>query len=1534
MFRIDDPVYQSQFLEQVQNHDAFVAGPYLDAHDHFASGKTTRELVEEGVLPRYFLRYGFHHDRPLYNHQEKSLLEALKGNNLVVSTGTGSGKTESFLMPILAHLAKEKEEGTLGSGVRALLIYPMNALANDQVERLRELLADTPEVTFGCYTGQTKQRQSQALAEYTKLNGARPRKNELISRDEMKENPPHILITNYAMLEYLMVRPGDNVFFMDDTWRFIVLDEAHVYRGSTGIEVSMLLRRLKATLQGCPLQYFLTSATLGDESEDEKVADFAANLCASSFSSAHVIRAVRVQMPLPRDPLDVPFSVYQAVFDQMEADEHIEAIGRKLLTEYPQWRLLEQAPLFDMIHRDRRYWQMRQLLKTPIAVSRMSELSGLTDAEIEVFVAVASACEYNGIRLLDARYHTFLRATDSVFITLSPSNRLFLNRHKEYADPRDGLTYKVFEINTCSSCHCIYLVGRINDQTGCLEQNAATEVNTVFYLGKQVSETDEDTENEESKIIPGTICARCGYFRKEKVKGAKHCEHGEEYEIPVVQLQTKARSQRLTKCVACEAVNSYGILRPFFTGQEAVTSVIATSLFNALPSTKSILTHTVIDDDPFGFGFGDAQDTIQIHQERLAKQFLCFSDSRQAAAYFASYLDTSYRKLLYRRCIVEQFSHMQHDEQLSAFCDNLSVLFDKQRILEETGYHAEKESWKAVLAEMKDASSDASLGNMGLFCIGLKPDSFSANPKLNMTSYEVTALFNTLISSLLLDLAVTIPCAMTDEDREFYAYGATACRYVELGGNAQRNLKSFIPQSATRSNKRLDYLVRMLERKKLSFESQAVRSMLHNLWNLMIANKILIFQEDGYQLDHNALYVLRPTQWYRCDKCHRMTPYNIAGTCITYRCNGTLHPVDPETELSNNHYFRLYHNLELRALRVKEHTAQLDRNRAYQYQQDFRDKKLDVLSCSTTFEMGVDVGSLETVFMRNMPPLPSNYAQRAGRAGRSKNSAAFALTFCNRSNHDFAYFNRPEDMISGKIHAPHFNVINEKIAIRHLYASALAFFWRTYPYLFSTVEEMYKQEDATYSKQGFALLKEYLLSHPKPLQQYLAECLPTELYDQFDCENFGWVNSLMSNENDAEGVLTRAIDEYVYEVNALEKARREAFEKHYSTSMLEQRLRTYRNEDILSFLSRKNVMPQYGFPVDTVSLTVSHRSNGEQYGVELQRDLALAISEYAPGSQVVANGQLFTGRYIKKIPQIGWKMYDYLICDHCKTLNIDPHTGNEANTRLTQCRMCANELDIQQLKTFIVPAFGFEIDPNQIKKPGMIRPTKTYRTDVSYVGYRNSIQMKRSKIGDVAVLSVFAAKDEMAVLNKSDFHVCTTCGYAEVGQGFMKVVQNEHRTAGGFPCVSKYLHRYSLGYRFETDVFQLLFPDIPLDPADEAKCYSVLYALLRGIVYTLDLEETDIAGCMQYTNEAHVQNAILIFYDTTPGGAGHVRRLEDARLLQRSIENALSLMKQCVCGGTDGHASCYGCLRSYRNQKQHDILERAMAIEYLQRIIH
>ncbi|MER5823891.1 DEAD/DEAH box helicase, partial [Streptomyces mirabilis] len=307
-----EPSLAEALAHAIDTSPLLTKGPLLEATPAYAPGATLNELVAEGVLDPAFRQLtgpALPADRPLYRHQEQALRKAVAGHNLVVATGTGSGKTESFLLPVLNALAAEHARGTLGPGVRALLLYPMNALANDQMKRLRRLLADTPHITFGRYTGDTKDDPQRAADTFEQLNPGEPRlPNELLSRREMRATPPHILLTNYAMLEYLLLRPQDMDLFEGEqagSWRFVVVDEAHVYDGARGAELAMLLRRLKDRVgQGREIQAIATSATVGAEENPAAVTAFAQALFdvpfrwdASDPAAQDLVTATRVAAP-------------------------------------------------------------------------------------------------------------------------------------------------------------------------------------------------------------------------------------------------------------------------------------------------------------------------------------------------------------------------------------------------------------------------------------------------------------------------------------------------------------------------------------------------------------------------------------------------------------------------------------------------------------------------------------------------------------------------------------------------------------------------------------------------------------------------------------------------------------------------------------------------------------------------------------------------------------------------------------------------------------------------------------------------------------------------------------------------------------------------------------------------------------------------------------------------------------------------------------------------------------------------------------
>ncbi|RMF35279.1 MAG: DEAD/DEAH box helicase, partial [Chloroflexi bacterium] len=291
-----DEALRRQFVQALESPGFLVRGPILEASPPFQRGRSIAQLIAEGILHPAFHRLcseALPLERPLYLHQDRAVEKVVaQRRNVVVATGTGSGKTEAFLIPIFDHLLRQRERGELRRpGVRALLLYPMNALANDQLKRLRRMLAAFPEITFGRYTGETPEEQSRAEALFREQFPEEPLlPNERISREQMWESPPHILITNYAMLEYLLLRPKDSEFFDGETgrfWRFIVLDEAHTYSGARGIEIAMLLRRLKdRVVRSEPgrLCCIATSATLGRGRRDfPAVARFASALFGEPF---------------------------------------------------------------------------------------------------------------------------------------------------------------------------------------------------------------------------------------------------------------------------------------------------------------------------------------------------------------------------------------------------------------------------------------------------------------------------------------------------------------------------------------------------------------------------------------------------------------------------------------------------------------------------------------------------------------------------------------------------------------------------------------------------------------------------------------------------------------------------------------------------------------------------------------------------------------------------------------------------------------------------------------------------------------------------------------------------------------------------------------------------------------------------------------------------------------------------------------------------------------------------------------------------
>lgn len=1554
IFKIADADYEKKFIKCLEKKNNFAKGPYIELSGSFAKGKSLNELIAEKVLDKNMSKVSTDRNRKLYLHQEKAIKKAVQKRNVIVSTGTGSGKTFCYLVPIFNELSKQLSEGNLTSGVRALIIFPMNALANDQLNVLRELLKNYPEITFGSYTGLTAERRKDALIDYKDrqkgTNFEEPLKNELISREEMKKNPPHILVTNYSMLEYLMLRPKDSVLFNNDGngWKYVVLDEAHTYQGATGIEVSMLIRRLKESVKTKKINFILTSATLGGKDSDEDIAKFGKNLCGEEFTKEDIIKAQKI---VENDFIKINISRndYQEIANILKKDDFNDYeydINIKKVIGKENSSIKSKELLYDLLKEEENFINIKKCLKEKSrTIDEVAKYLGKDVSFIDDVITVAMYAEKDGSKLLNPRFHMFLKATDSVFITLPPQKRVFLERkpyHKE-----NGEEYKVFEIAVCSRCNAIYLVG-VKDEDNRLNYSSFNDDKKKYEKYLLTTENNpndyNDNESDEDQNVNGEICYICSKCGKvvERNECISECEHSKKDYVKVyrVNIENKndntvddlAQRNMLRKCISCgESYNQGSILKFFFTGQDEVTSFIGTSLYESLPSYK----YEVVSNGDTSI-FGGSKNSITTNKINLKKQFLSFSDSRQSAAYFATYLNNYHNYLLNRRITVEVLKNVDLGREkglsFNHMLESLRHQFDELYPNNKKGLDIDAKCYQALLYELIHLKKKNSLFRLGIMSYTLNTDKEKLNYNDCLSNEDGLVILDVLVGGFLNDAAIYYKKGLNKEEKSFFLNNLHEGSFTKCKGNDKFS-RPFLPVNDF-TNKRIDYLKKILsiyinDQEKLE---KTANEMLKYIWDL-IEKSYLHKQEDNtYRLDADKLRLYRPKKLYRCSKCKKITPFNVHDICPEYKCDGKLEEI-PSNYFKDDAYYKKYHNLEKRNLLAKEHTAQLISKQASNYQREFENKDINVLSCSTTFEMGVDLGDLQTVFMRNMPPSPANYTQRAGRAGRGKDSAAYAITFCNRASHDFYYFDRPVEMIKGDIKAPKFNINNEKIALRHIFSVALSKFWKTYPNYFSNVEGMFSSDE----KSGMKKFEQYLNNKPVELKESLLKIFPEHITKYYDIENFGWLSKLFNENKDNPGILTTAYLELKEELDAIDKAirqeRRKSLDQMTNTGPLIRRKQTYLDENIISFLSKNNVIPKYGFPVDNIKLEINDKKNAS---VDLDRDLSIAISEYAPGSEVVADDKIYTSRYIKKVKNLGWKIYDYAECSQCGTVTAKVHTGNEEE-QIIACQLCHNPFTKKEVKTYIIPSFGFKAEDKTKVPNNDTKPQKVYSGETFYLNKKNVNTKKVSfLINGFNFTMISSESDSLATISTASFYVCPKCGYAirKTNSSRQGLKTTEHKCFSDQKISNRNMKDYKLGNTFETDALQIKFEDIPLKyKCDHEKALSLLYALIIGASRVLSIYENDIYGCLNtYYSKRNCYEYSFILYDTTPGGAGHVKRINKDNI-EEILKKALDITSSCNCGGENGDSSCYHCLRMYRNQRHHDQIKRKYVKEILSKIV-
>ena len=656
-----------------------------------------------------------------------------------------------------------------------------------------------------------------------------------------------------------------------------------------------------------------------------------------------------------------------------------------------------------------------------------------------------------------------------------------------------------------------------------------------------------------------------------------------------------------------------------------------------------------------------------------------------------------------------------------------------------------------------------------------------------------------------------------------------------------------------------------------------------------------------------------------------------------------MRPARTEGRPSSEHYRYLYTTLQPSGMRVEEHTGQLETKLAREFQQKFLDGEINTLSCTTTFELGVDVGDVQSVLMRNVPPSPANYIQRAGRAGRRATTAALVVTFARRRSHDLYHFREPMRLIEGHVGVPILSLRNPLIVRRHIHAAAFAAYERRHVEQGGEAHRdvasfFVATDDAPAAVDDFV---QWLKSHPSDLAAAVARITPIGIAEELGVDDWKWVDDLMDDQGGENrehyGWLTRAVKEVRSELAEIDSEIQET-EERIRNSRLQNRSqnaqtqagrqtvlyrvrRTLESRRLIDYLATRVVLPKYGFPVDVVTLDVWRAGDKGASGIDLSRDLRMGITEYAPGAKLVANKSIWESTGLRILPGKALISYRYTECSNCGSFRTQIDTADEENVEL--CDSCGAELTPQK---FIVPSFGF-VGCRSKDQPGETRPVRVGHSQFhfsDYAGDRSEVEY--ITIGQSKVQAWFSRQGRITAINpgpaERGFRVCLSCGHTEPTVTKTKTkaqTSAQHYRPNTKRECNGWLSVRHLGHHYLTDVVELNL----MEPMNRTQALSTLHALLAATP-SLGIPIDDINGVL--VSARPNGHKPMVIFDTVPGGAGHVKHV--SKNLQRLLRAAYGVVNNCNCAES---TSCYGCIRTYRNQNVHEHLERGEAAAILKR---
>lgn len=1520
----------------------------------------------------------------LYAHQAQAI-DRLTVNrpggpkNTLVLSGTGSGKTESFLIPIVDACIRSD-----APGIKAVVIYPMNALANDQLKRLGSLLADTPEVTYGRYTGDSPETDAG-----DRRRPARPShapSNLRWSRQAMREEPPDILLTNYVELEYLLLRGKDADLFRHGAPTYLVVDEIHLFAGVLGAEVAALLRRFRQHVGDVDMAYVGTSATAGVD-ELPALVHFASQFFGSAFDEHCVVR----ETPAPLRDLgpEVPTDPQLSNHDLAAAhtQEGLAALAGAVLG-------IEVAPgatfasdLGEVIDRFRTVGVIERALTAPSAISdaatALGELPERADVPHEALVRearalvllgaaahVASAGEAEPEPRFRPRVHQVVRSLAGLRRCLNPGCDALLPPDSTRCSQCDDLPLAL-SLASCRTCGEAYWSSPApSSAVASIERLDALEPTrgapAVFLAAPEQLPTviDEDEDNRRVTWDDVTVCPWCGAFSATggELAHAFTCPH------PYGPRGMRASTDD-ARCPSCgdRGASNRPILLPLKGSAAASTAVITQGL----------------------------SDELRAREGEAGGRLLVFADSRQNAAQQAGYADDQGARIAVRQLAIhtladgarsmsalekgvrstvidqpDMFRRWMAGESRENFAEVTTA--DYVPSGEDRKQLEQQLSWELALEFTERSRRRFSLEQEGLVVLSI--DGFDELVRKVEAAWP-SHPFGDQLSEFIRAVIDVLRQVRAVDHRWLKLPPATLARNhgIRIGDRAVTAARGFAPKkfssakdgvdirswTSPKNASRLTELAgRMLDAAPTSLNGDIDR-LAEVLHAVGLVSQAKIGGKKCLQLDHKRLVLsLRDGgELWQCSRCGHVRPTalrNLDGQpmCVQWQCRGVPEPYEPA---DGRDFYRAQYTASPRRFIVREHSGQIEGEDRLVLEERFNDREnplIDALACTPTLEVGVSLDDLNAVVLRNLPPTPANYAQRVGRAGR-RSKVALTVAHAGHGPHDSYYFNLPAEMIAGQVRAPAISLDNAPLLRRHINSLILEILRVDLPERWIPPLDGRGNDDATIADPDGVLLESTI----KPFAERLGD---PEVRSRVDA---AIVSAFLDDETtsideaaemcaeqadrfleDLRGALNRWCDRYRQLLDAYKQSQgapglpsqaRKDYEDRLYRELVrlgEPRSPEYRP---LGFLGLVGFLPRYGFTADSVFL---YPPGGADPIVQAA---PVAVTEFAPENVVYARGKKLKVRRLDPTPveeaTAGAEHRDNVLsearrCDRCDYLTGDP--------LVKSCPECGTDLVTQR----VIRLTGVRGGGGNISSEDEYRTSQQY--DVRTILGEPTAPEEALELAGIRMIR--SAGRSITIANRGlrerttgeahGFDLCTGCGLAlesaPPGDDDHDLDDDEadvrHRPGcpGTTDVDGTVIRRNSwLIAEIRGDAVEIELPP----GAREASFASWRATLAEAL--TLGIRESMYAGRgdLQWFEKRRDDEPVsLVIYDVMPGGTGYIPKLfaDGGAGFKAAAAEALRRLEGCDCAD-----ACHRCLRDFWNQRHHSLLDRFEVIGVLRRMV-